>query len=117
MRGRMVLALALLLGLVAPLWAQDGALERLELRVSDTGPGARVRVDRGRSDGVEVGDRVVLRPRSGGERTGAVTRVDDRSAMVELADGQAPPPVGTRGEVMLPASRRAAAQPAPREPV
>lgn len=86
--------------------APKAAQERtLDLRVVESGPGARARVDRGRADGLREGDRVRLDPRDGAPREGRVTLVDERSAEVELEGaGDAPPP-GTRGEVRIAADR------------
>jgi hypothetical protein len=91
---------------------------RVELRISIAGPGARVLVDRGQSDGLAVGDEVVFRPREGGVLRGTVTRVDDRSATVEMLDAGAVPSAGTRGEVFVPSARFAPdAKPAGEPPV
>jgi hypothetical protein len=104
-----LLVLALLLA--APARAQEGEeVERLELRVVSAAAGVVV-VDRGRSDGVAEGDAVTLRPRDGGAYEGAVVRVKERSADVELQDRTFVPAPGTRGEVAVPRARRAAPPP------
>ncbi|MCK6460063.1 MAG: hypothetical protein L6Q95_09240 [Planctomycetes bacterium] len=97
--------LALLL--CAAAFAQDRALERVELRVSSIGTDAAVTVDRGRSDGLAIGDRVLFYPVGGGTYTGTVLSVDDRSAVVELHDRKVVPAAGTRGEVLIPLERLA----------
>ena len=102
--GRVLLALALALLLCATAPAQDKALERVELRVTSTA-GAEVTIDRGKSDGLAVGDRVLFYPVGGGTYTGTVLRVDDRSAAVELHDRTFAPAAGTRGEVLIPVER------------
>jgi len=84
--------------------AQDA--ERVEFRVLSTSAGATVEVDRGASDGLAVGDAVLLRPRAGGEYRGRIIRVTDRTAIVELLDGGTAPPPGTRGEAFVPTDRR-----------
>jgi hypothetical protein len=91
----------------AAAFAQDRALERVELRVSSVGAEAAVTIDRGRSDGLAVGDRVLFYPVGGGTYTGTVLSVDDRSAVVELHDRTAVPAPGTRGEVLVPVDRLA----------
>jgi len=85
--------------------AQDKALERVELRVATAGTDGTVTIDRGRSDGLAAGDRVLFYPVGGGTYTGTVTRVEDRSAVVELHDRTVVPAPGTRGEVLIPLSR------------
>lgn len=87
---------------------------RLDLRVSTAGPGPRVTVDRGASDGLRAGDEVVFRPREGGVWRGVVARADERTAAVDLLDPAFVPQPGTRGEVRIPAARLARpAAPAP----
>lgn len=103
----------ILLLLAVPASAQDEeATERLELRVVSTEAG-NVVVDRGKSDGVAEGDVVTLRPREGGAYEGTVVRVRERSALVEMNDREFVPAPGTRGEVVVPRSRRAAPTPPP----
>ncbi len=81
------------------------ATETLSLRVSATGPGSNVSVDRGASDGVAVGDVVQLFPREGPVLRGSVTQVGERIAVVRLDVRGEPPPVGTRGEIEVPMER------------
>jgi hypothetical protein len=99
----------------AAAFAQDRALERVELRVSSVGTEAAVTIDRGRSDGLAVGDRVLFYPVGGGTYTGSVLSVDDRSAVVELHDRTVVPPPGTRGEVLVPVDRIAREEKAEQE--
>lgn len=98
--------LALVLVLSAAALGQDKALERVELRVT-AAAGAEVTVDRGKADGLAVGDRVLFYPVGGGTYTGTVLRVDDRSAAVEPHDRTFVPAAGTRGEVLVPVDRLA----------
>ncbi len=108
-RGIVLCALALLGG--RPAGAQEEAADvRLELRVIMTRPEARVVIDRGQSDGLEVGDMVVFRPRAGGSFSGRVIQVEDKSALVQLLDVAFVPENGTRGEVLIPAARLAEAE-------
>jgi hypothetical protein len=90
---------------------QEGSLESLTLRVVSVGPARKVVVDRGSSDLVEAGDRVILRPKDGSTQRGRVVRVDDRSAVVELHDRSYVPEPGTKGEVLIPSTRRPAPEP------
>jgi len=81
--------------------AQDDAFTRIEIRVTTTTPGSLV-VDRGTTDGVLRGDRVVLRPRGTAEVEGFVEEALERVSRVELAEGSTVVPVGTRGEILVP---------------
>ena len=83
----------------------DEGYEEIPLRISGSGAGGSVLVDRGRRDGLEIGDRVLFRPRSGTERRGTVLRVDGRSAVVELLGRGPAPRLGTRGVALVPSSR------------
>jgi hypothetical protein len=98
-------------GCVAGALAQEGAFEQLVLRVSSVRPDGSVVVDRGRRDQVQVGDRVVLAPRTGQSLLGAVTQVEERTALVELVDRNAVVAPGTRGHALLPRGRTAPAKP------
>jgi len=100
--------------LLAALPAQDG--ERIDLRVLGNSGSGTVAVDRGKADGLEVGDSVTLRPRAGGEVRGSVIRVDARTATVELLDRGLELPPGTRGEVFVEAGRRPQLKPQPARP-
>lgn len=114
--GRPAARLATLLAtltLTATLTAQNEPGERVDLRVLSASGAGTVAVDRGKTDGVAVGDTVVLRPRAGGEYRGSVIRVDERSATVELIDRGFTPPAGTRGEVFVPAGRHTPRPPTP----
>lgn len=85
-------------------YAQDGKPVLLEMRVTAGAP-RRATVDRGALDGLEVGDRVVFRLRDGGERTGRVIELQDRSAVVQPTDANFTPLPGMRVEALLPADR------------
>lgn len=65
--------------------AQEGQPVLVEMRVVSVAT-RRATVDRGALDGLLVGDRVVFRLRDGGERTGRVIAVEERSAQVEPTD-------------------------------
>ena len=83
----------------------------VDMRVSASGPGAQVTVDRGTSDGLRPGDQVLFRPRQGGTYRGAVRDAGERSSVVELFDPAFVPEPGTRGEALVPASRLARPRP------
>lgn len=95
--------MAVAIGSIAA-YAQEGTPVMLEMRVASTAP-RRATVDRGALDGLEIGDRVVFRLRDGGERTGRVVALEDRSAVVEPTDANYTPLPGTRVEARLPADR------------
>jgi hypothetical protein len=101
--------------LLAPVAAQDQALERVALRVTGRGPGGAVLVDRGERDRVRIGDEVVLAPSQGGTFRGKVIEVTERSAVVEMRDPGFAPAPGTRGEVLVPRARTAP-RPVERQP-
>ena len=111
MIGRLATLLtASLLAASAGLTAQEPAQEKeefvkIELRVSATGSGGLVTIDRGKTDGVAAGDRVTFRPRTGSVLRGRVLEVRERSATVEMDDPAFLPEPGTRGEVRIPATR------------
>jgi hypothetical protein len=81
--------------------------EQVPLRVASLRPDGNVVVDRGRRDLLQPGDKVVLTPRNGQVVQGTVTEVDDRTALVEIVDRNAAPPIGTKGHFLLPKARRA----------
>lgn len=91
--------------------AQDGLFDEVALRVSSLRGNGAVVVDRGKRDLVQVGDRVLLVPRNGQVLTGTVAEVDDRTALVQLVDAAAVVALGTRGHVLVPKARQAAAAP------
>lgn len=102
---RVLIGVWMTLALCAGARAQDpAAFEVLELRVTSSKPRSAI-VDRGASDGLEIGDRVLFRPREGNTFDGTVTKVEERSAVVELSDPTLWPAPGTRGEVRIPKSR------------
>jgi len=100
-----ILAVLGLLAVLARAQGGEETYERVELRVGIAVSDGRVLVDRGASDGVQVGDLVVLQPRGAAAARGLVVQVDERSAIVELTDFLGVPPEGTRGIVFLPSSR------------
>jgi len=106
-----VRAIALFLWLCALMGTVRGQADEvddvLRLRVTSIASQGRVVVDRGVTDGLEPGDTVVFMPRGGRRPRGRVTRVDERSAVVELLNERVKLPPGTRGEVSIPATRRA----------
>lgn len=116
MRPSIIALLLAVFVLRAPVLAQeDEGFEHIELRVTGTRSGSKVVVDRGKNDGVAVGDLVLLRPRAGGPVRGAVIEVDERTAVVELFDRSFAPSTGMRGEAWIPVSRFAAPEPDPAE--
>jgi hypothetical protein len=84
---------------------EPDALERVELRATSTTSDGSVIVDRGKSDGLEPGDRVEFFPRDGGLRHGTVREVSDRSAVVRLFEPDFPVQAGTRGQALIPRAR------------
>jgi len=104
MRGLRSVGAALLLATWVA--AQGELFEQVPLRVASLRPDGSVVVDRGRRDLVQPGDRVVFTPRNGQVVQGTVTEVDDRTALVELVDRNAAPPIGTKGHFLLPKARR-----------
>jgi len=94
---------AVALGAVAA-HAQDERPVLVEMRVVSSTP-RRASVDRGALDGLELGDRVVFRLRDGGERTGRVVAIEDRSAQIEPTDANFNALPGMRVEARLPADR------------
>lgn len=94
----------------APALPAPASDEQVSLRVSSSGPGASVEVDRGSSDGLEIGDVVTFSPREGGSLRGSVVRVEERTAVVEMRDPSRLPATGTRGEVTIPGSRLAGSE-------
>ena len=90
--------------------------QKVEMRVVSSRPGSAT-LDRGRDDGLRVGDRVTLRLKDGSVSYGTLNRVQDRGANVELDDLGLAPLAGTRAEVMVPSSRFALAPAPPTEPV
>ncbi len=107
MRRLAVLCLALsletALGAV-PRAQEDSGFVELDLRVTSAQHGTAL-VDRGTSDGLREGDRVLFFPREGGTFEGTVERVEERSAEVVLHDPAFLPASGTRGRVQVPRSR------------
>ncbi len=113
-RHAAALSLSLLAAAAA---AQDpSAPRRVDLRVVSMPIRGTVVVDRGRIDRLRVGDTAEFRPRAGGVHRGLVIRVEERQSVVELADNQLSLSPGTRGEVLIPASRVEVVEPPPPRP-
>ncbi len=89
----------------ACLSAQKQELEAIALRVTSVLPNGNVSVDRGSRDGVKVGDRVIVRPRRGGDYQGRILRVEERSSLVEFTTQKLRAVSGMRGEVLIPRAR------------
>jgi len=102
----LVVVLALALG--APAMAQEeGAFERVPVRVTSSAPGGPILVDRGKADGMAVGDLVLLQPREGGDFWATVVQVDDRSGVIEMHNKSYVPAPGVRGDLLVPKTRLA----------
>lgn len=112
---QMLLLLVATLLLGSAVLAQDEEFQVLNLRVSTSGRGATLIVDRGKSDGLRPGDLVRFTPRGGRTVAGVVTRVEERNAAVRMNDPNRIPPAGTRGEVRIPLSRFRSETPAEAE--
>jgi hypothetical protein len=95
---------------------QGDVFEHIALRVSSLRPSGELVVDRGRRDQVQVGDRVVLMPRNGPVLHGAVTSVEERTALIELVDRNATVAIGVKGEVLMPRARLQATAQEPSQP-
>lgn len=119
------------LTICAPVASQEAAEENvpIPLRVTSAGPGLAVVVDRGKSEGLALGDSVVFNPRvvvvidpessdgmNPGDQVvlhpqqdtiyrGVVSELDHRSAVVELTDRSHAPAPGTQGEALVPFAR------------
>jgi len=91
---------------VASASAQDDTHDKLPLRVATMRPDGAIVVDRGTRDFVLPGDLVEFQPRSGAAVQGTVRSADERTAVVEVLDRSAVLPIGTRGFVAVPRSRR-----------
>lgn len=105
---RRLAPLVMLVALASAAFGQEERV-RLSLRVSSTGPS--VIIDRGTSDGVDVGDLVLLFLHEGGTVRAVIAQPNERSSTIELQGGVAQPPVGTRGEVLVPRERFEATEP------
>jgi hypothetical protein len=101
---RTLLLVLVLLVLAGALRAQDEPYDEVELRVTNSRPGIAI-IDRGSTDGLAVRDRIVFHPRGGGAKQGTVTRVEERNAVVELAERALELAPGTKGTVRIPRSR------------
>ena len=88
-----------------------GRFEFIELRITSVTTGGRAVIDRGASDGLEVGDAVIFQPRDGGPAWAAILEVRDRTSLVRFNDPNAVPPAGTRGRARIPKSRLAEPEP------
>lgn len=67
--------------------------------------GSSVYVDRGRTQHIAEGDRVLFHPSGTGTVEGTVRSVSKNSARVELAPGSPPINVGVRAEILVPEER------------
>lgn len=103
MRGLVGIAFALLAFCTAGR-AQEIELVRLPLRVSSSGAGGVVVIDRGTRDKVAAGDAVLFFARDGARYKGVVIEVRERTSVVEMQEDFVPPP-GTKGEVSFEKSR------------
>ncbi|MDZ4773849.1 MAG: hypothetical protein SGI72_12030 [Planctomycetota bacterium] len=82
------------------------AQERIRVEVSITSSsGGSHYVDRGRIDGLEIGDSVTFFPSTALAAEGTVRAVSKNSARVELAPGSAAVGIGDRGEILIPKVR------------
>lgn len=100
------LPLLLLVLSLPALRAQDAReLKKLACRVTSSGQGRAILIDRGSRDGIEKGDSVVLRPRQGGVLNARISSVSSRSSALTLVGAQVAPPPGTAGEVLIPKGR------------
>lgn len=86
--------------------AQDKV--KIEVSVSAASGGSYY-LDRGRSDGLEAGDRVLFFPSSGSSSAGTIRAVSKNSARVDLDPGSTAIVIGDRGEVFVPRDRIAPA--------
>lgn len=112
------LALLAAIGIGAVLPAQMAAPETQVLQVTVTSASGRsVYLDRGRSDGLQVGTLVKLFPPGAGQVEVEVRSVSSNSSRAELQAGVPAPPVGTRGEVEVAIARSDASVDTPRRPV
>lgn len=73
----------------------------LDLRVIAVLPSGEVVIDRGARDGVQLDDVVQLVPKGGAPRSGSVTQVDEREAVVSLAAGGVAVTAGVKGTVAV----------------
>ena len=107
MRERIVIWILTCVALATGAFGQEDeeSIEKIGLRVTATPTPSTVVVDRGASDGLEIGDLVVFQPRQGGTFQGSVTSTDERSAVVELLDKSAVLAIGTRGTALVPSAR------------
>lgn len=87
---------------------EEGAFERVPLRVVSSGPdGGAVVVDRGQADGMQAGDLVLLQPRDGGDYWATVARTEERTAVIEMHNKNYFPAPGVRGVLLIPRTRLA----------
>ncbi|MEZ6035948.1 MAG: hypothetical protein R3F29_00615 [Planctomycetota bacterium] len=87
------------------LLAQDDTFEQVALRVVSGRPGGQCVVDLGARNQLAVDDHVLLEPRNAAALSGRVVQVEERTALVQLLDPTAAPPIGTRGHALLPKAR------------
>ncbi|MBL8860095.1 MAG: hypothetical protein JNL28_16415 [Planctomycetes bacterium] len=108
--------IAVLFCLVSGVRAQDKV--KVEVLVT-TVSGGHYYIDKGRSDGLEIGDRITFRAQSGVSADGTIRAVAKNSARADLDSGSVVIAVGDRGEVFVPRERfaRPDAPPQPARPV
>lgn len=87
-----------------PAAAQITEMIDVNMRVTSSEPRTAI-VDHGSIDGLAVGDRVLFRTRDNAAYSGAIVRVDERSAAVELDDPAFVPPPGTKASARIPRAR------------
>ncbi len=80
-------------------------MKTLNFRVTSSGQGKAILIDRGLRDGIQKGDALVLHPRQGGALNARISSVSSRSSSIILIGSQRIPPPGTRGEIKIPKSR------------
>ncbi|MHC4956145.1 MAG: hypothetical protein ACYTGZ_20060 [Planctomycetota bacterium] len=114
MRFRILFVWALLGAL--PAHAQEDAVDTVALRITSVAPSGAVVVDRGKRDGLAVGDRLRFFPRGAPAYGGAVLEVKDRTAIIEIDNPRIVAQPGTRGEARIPKDRFAEEK-APNKPV
>ncbi len=101
MRAWMLLVLGLLLA--RPSFAQEHDV-RVEVVVTAVS-GGEVYLNRGSDEGLRVGDRVELLPDAGARLIGTIRSLSRASSRATFDGGVSGVPIGTRGEVLVPADR------------
>ncbi len=109
MRRAVLAILAALLLAPSAAASAPAADVRIEVRVTSAA-GTSLYLDRGQSAGLAEGDRVQFRLDGNTAASGVVVAVSANGARVELDPNSPRPPVGSRGEVVVPDSRPGAAE-------